>query len=297
MAATLSVEEKAKGKRIITQFFRTMPGVQKNLMTLFEKDGFQGVYRLQGILYPDNATEIDSIDTLRKGLSMILQHIYGMPVEDKEGYFQEITKCKTANQVIRKEKETLVNYFYDEHAELKDFLREAMVGDRNFRLMNVLCKRFLGEEEDEVTDMRSFKNQIRNIREVLSEEISSGTTEEELIGIIKEKQEEVASAPEPEPAPAEAPVADAAPAPTSDDQAEEKKRIITSTLGDDKYTALRTVLLNTAIIDPNFSTFQVYLDNILTPASRLIANNMETFSQGVAKIKEFRDTLEKELSS
>jgi hypothetical protein len=297
MAATLSVEEKAKGKRIITQFFRTMPGVQKNLMTLFEKDGFQGVYRLQSILYPDNATEIDSIDTLRKGLSMILQHIYGMPVEDKEGYFQEITKCKTANQVIRKEKETLVNYFYGDYAELKDFLREAMVSDRNFRLMNVLCKRFLGEEEDEVTDMRSFKNQIRNIREVLGEEISSGTSEEELIGIIKEKQEEVASAPEPEPAQAEVPAADSAPAPTSDDQSEEKRRIITSTLGDDKYTALRDVLLKNTIIDPNFSTFQVYLDNILAPASRLITNNMETFSQGVEKIKEFRDNLEKELSS
>lgn len=295
MAGALSVEEKAKGKRIITQFFRTMPGVQKTLMALFEKDGFQGVHRLQSILYPENATEIDSIDTLRKGLSMILQHIYGMPVEDKEGYFQEITKCKTANQVIRKEKETLVNYFYDDYTELKDFLREAMVSDRDFRLMNVLCKRFLGEEEDEVTDMRSFKNQIRNIREVFGEQISSGTSEEELIGIIKEKQEEVASAPEPEPAQAEAPAV--AFAPTSDDQSEEKKRIITSTLGDDKYTALRNVLLKTAIIDPNFSTFQVYLDNILAPASRLIANNMETFSQGVEKIKEFRDNLEKELSS
>lgn len=294
MAATLSVEEKAKGKRIITQFFRTMPGVQKNLMTLFEKDGFQGVHRLQSILYPENATEINSIDTLRKGLSMILQHIYGMPVEDKEGYFQEITKCKTANQVIRKEKETLVNYFYRDYAELKDFLREAMVGDKNFRLMNVLCKRFLREEEDEVTDMRSFKNQIRNIREVLGEEISSGTSENELIAIIKEKQEEVAAAPEPEPAQEQAPAA--APAPTSDDQSEEKKRIISSTLGDDKYTAIRNVLLNTAIIDPNFSTFQVYLDNILAPSSRLTANSMETFSQGVERIKEFRDKLEKELS-
>ena len=295
--ATLSVEDKAKGKRIITQFFRTMPGVQKSLLTLFEKDGYQGVFRLQSMLYPDNSTEINSTDTLRKGLSMILQHIYGMPVEDKEGYFQDIVKCKTANQVIRKEKETLVNHFYGKFSTLKDFLKKELVEDRDLRLMNALCKRFLGEEE-EVSDMRSFKNQIRNISEAIAEVVSGGTTEDELIAVIKEKKEEVKSQPAPEPSPqaaagrAEAGAATAA----SDDHSEEKKRIIMTKLSDNKYKAIRDVLLKKVTIDPKFSTFQVYLDNILAPSSRLITNNMDTFSQGVQKIKEFRDNLEKELS-
>jgi hypothetical protein len=50
-------------------------------------------------------------------------------------------------------------------------------------------------------------------------------------------------------------------------------------------------------IDPNFSTFQQYLDNLFAPSSRLITRDMETFSQGIQKIKEFRDNLEKELSA
>lgn len=295
--ASLSVEDKAKGKRIITQFFRTMPGVQKSLLSIFEKDGYQGVFRLQSMLYPDNSTEINSTDTLRKGLSMILQHIYGMPVEDKEGYFQDIVKCKTANQVIRKEKETLINHFYGNFSTLKDFLKKVLIEDRNLRIMNALCKRFLGEEE-EVSDMRSFKNQIRNISEAIAEEISSGTSEDELIAVIKEKKEEVESQPAPEPShqaesgEAEARTTTAA----SDDHSEEKKQIIATTLSDDKYKAIRDVLLKKVTIDPKFTTFQVYLDNILAPSSRLITNDMDTFSQGIQKIKEFRDNLEKELS-
>lgn len=290
--AALSADDKAKGKRIITQFFRTMPGVQKSLLTLFDKDGYDGVYRVQKVMYPDVSTPMDSVDTLRKGLSMILQHIYGMPIEDKEGYFQDILKCKTANQVIRKEKETLVNYFYGDYSAFKDSFRDMMIEDRDFRLMNAVCKKFLGAETEDVTDMRSFKNQIRNVREVIGEEISSGTTEEELLGLIKEQKEELES----QPAPAESD-AEAGGDATSDDQIGEKRRIITEILGDDKYTAIREVLLQNTVTDPNFSTFQTYLDNILAPSSRVVANSLDAFSQGVQKIKEFRDTLENELAS
>jgi len=60
-----------------------------------------------------------------------------------------------------------------------------------------------------------------------------------------------------------------------------------------KYKAIREVLLNKVIIDPNFATLQVYLDNILSPSARLITNDMKTFSQGIQKIKEFRDNLGK----
>lgn len=291
--ATLSADDKAKGKRIITQFFRTMPGVQKSLLTIFEKDGYEGVHRLQQVLYPESAAPIDSIDPLRKGLSMILQHIYGMPVEDKEGYFQDILKCKTAKQVVRKEKETLVNYFYEDYPTLRDAFRDMMIEDRDFRLMNALCKEYIGEETEDVSDMRSFKNQIRNIREVIGDKISSGTSEEELIDAFREKREELSAqaveAPDEDDADEDA-------ASDADDQAGEKRRIINDVLNDDKYAAIRRVLLHTSVTDPNFATFQSYLDNILAPSARLVANNLETFSQGVQKIKDFRDTLEQELA-
>ena len=55
------------------------------------------------------------------------------------------------------------------------------------------------------------------------------------------------------------------------------------------------VLLKKVVVDPSFSVFQSYLDNILAPSSRLVTNDMNTFSQGLQKIKEFRDNLEKEL--
>jgi hypothetical protein len=285
--AALSVEEKGKGKRIITQFFRTMPGVQKSLLGIFEKDGYEGISRIQKILYPSNSPEINSTDSLRKGLSMILQHIYGMPVEDKEGYFQEILKSKTANQVVRKEKATLVNYFYHDFPELRDHLKNVFMEDHQHRLMTAICKRFIGEEE-EVTDMRSFKNQIRNVREVLVQQLESGTDQKTLIGIIDELKTSVKAEPELPPEAA---------APASDDQSQEKRQIILDTLSDDKYQAIRDVLLKKVIADPQFNTFQTYLDNIQSPSARLVANDIQTFSQGVQKIKEFRDHLEQELSA
>jgi hypothetical protein len=304
LMAALSVEDKAKGKRIIAQFFRTMPGVQKGLLTIFEKDGYEGVFRLQSMLYPENATAIDSTDTLRKGLSMILQHIYGMPVEDKEGYFQEVTKCKTTNQVIRKEKETLVNYFYNDFADLKSYLRDALMEDKDFRLMNALSKEFIGEGE-EVTDMRSFKNQIRNVRDAVTERINAGSSQDEIIETIKAKKEDLGAQPESaaqeDEAGAEAPMLSlvdepAAPA-GAGNEVEEKRRIIEATLNDDKYQAIRDVLLKHATRDPNFSAVQAYLDNILAPSTRFLTNSMETFSQGIQKIKAFRDNLERELSA
>jgi len=297
--AMLSVEDKGKGKRIITQFFRTMPGVQKNLLLIFEKDGYEGVFRVQNLLYPESSAAIDSTDTLRKGLSMILQHIYGMPVEDKEGYFQEIVKCKTANQVVRKEKETLINYFYADFPVLKEYLEDVLMADSQMLLMNTLCQRFLGQEE-KVADMRAFKNQIRNVREALAEQISSGIKEAELIAIIKEKKAEIDAQPAPQTSPqpeAESEDTGVAVTAVADNQSEEKKRIITTTLKDEKYKAIRDILVKHALVDPNFATFQVYLDNILTPAARLITKDLTTFSQGVQKIKEFRDLMEKELSS
>jgi len=200
--AALSVEDKTKGKRIITQFFRTMPAVQKSLMSVFERDGYEGVFRIQSILYPSNSAPIDSTDALRKALSMILQHIYGMPVEDKEGYFQEVLKCKTANQVVRKEKETLINFLYTDLSGLKEYLKTILLEDANFRLVNGLRQKFLGEGE-EITDMRSFKNQIRNLHEALKEQISSGTPEEIMIGTIKEYKAGLDSQPAPQEAEAQ----------------------------------------------------------------------------------------------
>jgi hypothetical protein len=292
--ADLSVEDKSKGKRIITQFFRTMPAVQKSLMTAFDADGYTGISRVQNLLYPDHSSSINSIDTLRKSLSMILQHIYGMPVEDKEGYFQEILKCKNASQVIRKEKETLLNHFYDNMPALKQYLLNELLEDRHFRFITVLCQNFF-EDEEKVSDMRSFKNQIRNLHDALAEQIANGTSEESLIAMMKDYkqslEEELANRAQAASSPKQAG------GEVLDGESKQKKQIILDTLNDVKYKDIKEFLIQKASVDPNFATFQIYLDNILAPSSRLVANNMQTFSEGVKKIKEFRDSLEKELLS
>ena len=50
--ADLSVEDKSKGRRIITQFFRTMPAVQKSLHANGSRGSLHGVDRgdLRGLL-------------------------------------------------------------------------------------------------------------------------------------------------------------------------------------------------------------------------------------------------------
>jgi hypothetical protein len=292
--ADLSVEDKSKGKRIITQFFRTMPAVQKSLMTVFERDGYAGVSRVQNLLYPDHSSTINSIDTLRKVLSMILQHIYGMPVEDKEGYFHEILKCKTASQVIRKEKETLLNHFYDNVPAIKQYLLDELIEDRDFRFITVLCQNFF-EEEEKVSDMRSFKHQIRNLHDAISEQISNGTSEESLITMMKDYKQSLEEELTNQSQAASSPKHDEGE--VRDGESGQKKQIILDTLDGAKYKDIREFLIQKASVDPNFATFQLYLDNILAPSSRLVANNIQTFSEGVKKIKEFRDSLEKELLS
>ncbi len=285
----LSADDKAKGKRIITQFFRTMPLVQKNLMTIFDREGYKGIHRIQYVLYPENSPEIDSVDTLRKGLSMILQHIYGMPVEDKESYFQDIARCKTPSQVVRKEKETLIHHFYVDLPVLKKYLLSELIEDNGYGFMTILCQKLISEGE-KVADMRSFKNQIRNIQDALAERVAGGMSEQELIGTLKEYkqlfQEQQAEAP---------PV----PEGITDDtgEASEKRQIILNIFNEEKYTDMRDFLIQKITLDPDFTIFQQYLDNILPSASRLVARDMNTFSEGAQKIKEFRDHLEQEFLS
>lgn len=287
--AELSVEDKSKGKRIITQFFRTMPAVQKSLMAVFERDGYEGVARIQGVLYPDNAPDINSVDTLRKGLSMILQHIYGMPVEDKEGYFQEILKCRTPAQVVRKEKETLIQYFYQDFSEMKQYLLDELVEDQEYRFVNKLNRLFFAEGE-EITDMRGFKNQIRNLKDAIVERIESGTPQADLITDFKQYRQELETEATQQPG-IEPQIDDTS---LSSDEVE-KRQIILNTLNEPKYQDLRNLLLEKTLVDPQFATFQRYLDNLLPSASRLEANDLHTFSEGVKKVKEFRDNLEREL--
>ncbi len=283
--AALSVEDKAKGKRIITQFFRTMPGVQKSLSTIFERDGFQGVYRVQNLLYP-NSAEIDSVDSLRKALSMILQHIYGMPVEDKEGYFQDILKCKTASQVIRKEKETLLNYMYNDLPKVKDYLLKELVEDKTYHVMTIICQKYLGEEQS-VSDMRGFKNQIRSLHDAIVEQYNSGTSEDGIIEYIKEAIQE-----------GEAKLEEQSTAGLEDlpGEAGEKQKIIAQTFDDPKYKDFRDFLIQKVALAENFAVFQQYLDNIQDSSSRIVVNDMETLSKGMTKVKEFRDAVEKELA-
>ncbi len=289
--AELSVEDKSKGKRIITQFFRTMPAVQKSLMTIFERDGYEGIFRIQDVLYPDNSPEINSVDTLRKGLSMILQHIYGMPVEDKEGYFQEILKCRTPAQVVRKEKETLIQYFYQDFSELKQYFFNEFVEEQDYRFVNKLNRLFFAESE-EVIDMRGFKNQIRNLKDAIAERIDSGTSQANLIAEFQQYKKELET--ELEQQSSLEPQIDETSLSTDE---KEKQQIILNTLNGSKYQDIRNLLLQKTLIDPQFVTFQRYLDNILPPSARLVATDLHTFSEGVKKVKEFRDNLERELSA
>ncbi len=286
--AELSIEDKGKGKRIITQFFRTMPAVQKILMMVFERDGYAGVFRIQNILYPDNSPEIDSTDTLRKGLSMILQHIYGMPVEDKEGYFQEVVRCKTAAQVVRKEKETLVSYFFANFPQMKQYLTTELVEDKNFQFMSALCQKFISEEEA-VADMRGFKNHIRNLSEVLG---APGRSDDEALRILKEYKSHFE-----EQMKMSASVAAEPTGTKLEGEAGEKQRIILEALNAPKYQGIRDFLIQRTAVDSNFMVFQQYLDNILSSSERVVANNLPTFAAGVEKIKAFRDALEQELAA
>ena len=293
--AELSLEDKAKGKRIITQFFRTMPGVQKTLMMIFERDGYHGVFRLQNVLYPDNSTEINSVDELRNGLSMILQHIYGMPIEDKEGYFQEITKCKTPAQVLRKEKESLLNYFYSEFPILRQYLLEDLTDDNNFQFMSALCRKYLGLEAG-ISDMRGFKKQIRNLQESFADQVAGGTSENSLVEILKQLKIESAKAPIVVEA-SEDEKEEAEPVPASGGEADEKRKAILSTLVGDKYKDLRSFLIDTVAVEAGFVNFQRYLDNALGKSSGIEATDIPSFSEGLRKLKEFRDSLEREMAA
>ncbi|GAK51344.1 hypothetical protein U14_02587 [Candidatus Moduliflexus flocculans] len=290
--AELSLEDKAKGKRIITQFFRTMPGVQKTLMMIFERDGYQGVFRLQSVLYPDNSTEINSVDELRNGLSMILQHIYGMPIEDKEGYFQEITKCKTPAQVLRKEKESLLNYFYSEFPILKQYLLEDLTDDNNFQFMSALCRKYLGLEAG-ISDMRGFKKQIRSLQESFADQVAGGTSENSLVETLKQLKAESANAP----VAAEPSEEEAEPVAASGGETDEKRKAILSALGGDKYKDLRSFLIDTVAVEAGFVNFQRYLDNALGKSSGIEATDIPSFSEGLRKLKEFRDHLEQEMAA
>ena len=284
--ADLSIEDKAKGKRIITQFFRTMPGVQKTLTMIFERDGYRGIHRLQHILYPENASEVDSIDSLRKALSMILQHIYGMPVEDKEGYFQDIAKCKTPAQVLRKEKETLLNHFYVDLPQIKAALLQEMIEDNNFAFMSFLCQKILGEENN-VSDMRNFKNQIRNLQEAISDHVAAGRSEDDFVNQLKEFKEEFETQKNQPAAP---------PSVEDGNEGNERQQVIQNVFNEEKYHGLRDFLIQTTSSDTNFAIFQQYLDNALPASARHVSNDMNSFSEGVKKLKDFRDRLEQELA-
>ena len=180
---------------------------------------------------------------------MILQHIYGMPVEDKEGYFQEILKCRTPAQVVRKEKETLIQYFYHDLADIKQYLLDALVEDQDYRFANKLGQKFLTDSE-EVSDMRGFKNQIRNVKDAIAERVDSGVSQQSLIDDLKEyKQEvenEIAEQPTLEPQ-----IDDSS---LSSDEVE-KKQIILNTLQETKYQDIRNVLLEKNARRPWFCDF------------------------------------------
>ena len=153
--------------------------------------------------------------------------------------------------------------------------------------MNALCQKLIGEGEG-ISDMRGFKNQIRNLQEAVADHIASGKSEDDLVNSFKEYKKEFEEQKTQAP-----PVPDVGA--DASGESGEKRQIILNTFGEEKYKNIRDFLILKATVDPNFSTFQQYLDNILS--SRLVAKDMSSFSEGVKKIKEFRDNLEQELLS
>jgi hypothetical protein len=343
----ISVDDKGKGKRIIMQFFKTMANVQRALLALFEKDEYEGIQQVHDVLYPESTLKIDSIDNLRKGLSMVLQHIYSLPFEDKEGYFLEVIKCKSGKEVLRKQKGAFIDYFYSSTPNLKNYLNQILLDDDNYRIFVQICKEFLDNEE-EVRDFRNFKNNLKEIQGVLTDRLAKGTSEDAVIESLKTKLKGSSSspgstrslsipkleftpedmltsssgstptpklelAPDDGPSRASKRAADrdeysftirAEPATTEPVSSstsgllseEEKRRAIETIFSGPRYEALRSVLLKTLVSDPQFATFQGYLDNIFPSAERIVASDLSSFSKGLEKIKEFRDNLEKELS-
>jgi hypothetical protein len=77
----------------------------------------------------------------------------------------------------------------------------------------------------------------------------------------------------------------------------EKQKAILSTFPDEKYKDFREFLVQHVAVESGFATVQKYLDNILASSARVAVNDLNSFSEGLKKIKELRDTLEKELSS
>ncbi len=99
-------------------------------------------FRIQDVLYPDNSPEINSVDTLRKGLSMILQHIY-VPVEDKaiSGDSQMRTPARSCSQ----RKRDLNPIFLSGFSELKQYFFNEFVEEQDYRFVNKLNRLFFAE--------------------------------------------------------------------------------------------------------------------------------------------------------
>lgn len=318
----VSPEDKGKGKRIILQFFKTMAHVQRALLVLFEKDEYQGIQRLLLLLNPESKLEIDSIDNLRRGLSMILQHIYSLPFEDKEGHFLELMRCKSHQEVLQKEKSAFIDYFLSNQPQFKGYLKQVAVDDDNYYVFNQICRELLDRQE-EVKDLRTFKSSLKELQSVLAQRIANGSREEAMLEDLKEKVKKVPSSGSiptpksgfspleliPDDKSPQTPIGEEigkydspkAPEHTSllslqSPSGEEKRRVIETILNGPKYESLRKVLLKTVVEDPQFHTFQSYLNNILSPPERIVAIDLDSFSKGLQRIKEFRDNLERELS-
>jgi hypothetical protein len=316
----ISAEDKGKGKRIIMQFFKTMAHVQRALLVLFEKDEYQGIQRLLLLLNPECKVEIDSIDNLRRGLSMILQHIYSLPFEDKEGHFLELMRCKSHQEVLQKEKAAFIDYFLSNQPGFRSYLKQVAVEDGNYYVFNQICKELLDRQE-EVKDLRTFKSSLRDLQNILARRMANGSSEEAILEDLKKKVKET-----PAPGSVSIPksglsalelvpdnkslhtgeeagkynsslVSERTPSlslqPPSE---EEKRRAIETILNGPKYEPLRRLLLKTVVEDPQFHTFQSYLNNILPPPERIVTRDLDSFSKGLQRIKEFRDNLERELS-
>jgi len=76
-----------------------------------------------------------------------------MPVEDKEAIFRRLSNVKTRISWFGRKRKRSLTISTLIFLALRDYLKDVLMADSEMLLMNILCQRFLGGQEDKVADM------------------------------------------------------------------------------------------------------------------------------------------------
>lgn len=181
-------KDQEQGQQIIAECFHPMPEIQKQLANIFDREHYAGIQRIVKLFSSNPSFEINSIETLRNGLNMIMRHVYEIPLQDKEEYFQEVLTCQTPLQVCRIGKTKLIAIIFHDLPGFEEYFRRMLVEDDDYRLMNTLCRNFIREEEA-VADICSFNRQLQQLYQQFQGLIAFETTEAKLLARLQEMLE------------------------------------------------------------------------------------------------------------